>query len=254
MPVPTTNVGLSDIAAEFGGTVPHALSEYYGAGSAPASGTIRFSHLAGESAGLSIKTHGKIIDTNTNATSYSGSLTASVAVGDLIVVHKVTGFGNYDYGTDTLQTSSVTYRYGSRIWSSPTYGHHRVFTYVATSAASSITLACNEGSTYQRQGMYCYAWLIGGGATYNDIEYAASTTATINTGEVGAVVTGSAYTDDAYAMPNFGTNSEVDYETTFDRQMHVWVGHYRQPNTNTTHSISNQSAASDGVFFSWVSS
>lgn len=254
MPVPTTNVGLSDIAAEFGGTTPHALSEYRGYGTAPATGAIAFSDLAGASAGLSIKTHGKIIDTNTNGTSYSGSLTASVAAGDTIIVHKVTGFGNYDFGTDTLQGNSVTYYYGSRIWTSPTYGHHRVFVYTATSAATSISLACNEGSTYNRQGMYCYAWLIGGTAAYNDADFAASTTATVNTGEVGAIVTGSAYTDDAYAMPNFGTTSELDFETTFDRQMHVWVGHYRQPNTNTTHSVSNQSAASDGRFISWVKS
>lgn len=70
MPVPTTNVGLSDIAAEFGGTVPHALSEYYGDGSAPASGTIRFSHLAGESAGPTFV--GSQLMTPSVVNSYSG--------------------------------------------------------------------------------------------------------------------------------------------------------------------------------------
>ena len=52
MPVPSTNVGLSHIAQEFGGTAPHALSEYYGdTSSAPAVGSgspIKFSHFAGE--------------------------------------------------------------------------------------------------------------------------------------------------------------------------------------------------------------
>lgn len=52
MPVPSTNVGLSHIAQEFGGTAPHALSEYYGdTSSAPAIGSgspIKFSHFAGE--------------------------------------------------------------------------------------------------------------------------------------------------------------------------------------------------------------
>lgn len=41
MPIPSSGpVSLDDIAAEFGGTVPHALSEYAGQGNAPASGPI----------------------------------------------------------------------------------------------------------------------------------------------------------------------------------------------------------------------
>lgn len=34
-------ISIGDIAGEFGGTAPHALSEYYGKGNAPASGAIR---------------------------------------------------------------------------------------------------------------------------------------------------------------------------------------------------------------------
>ena len=38
MAVPTGQVGLSDIAAEYGGSAPHAMSEYYGKGNAAGSG------------------------------------------------------------------------------------------------------------------------------------------------------------------------------------------------------------------------
>lgn len=44
-------ISLLQIATEFGGTVPHSLSEYYGAAAGvPASGTISFSHFYGKSA------------------------------------------------------------------------------------------------------------------------------------------------------------------------------------------------------------
>jgi len=51
---------------------------------------------------------------------------------------------------------------------------------------------------------------------------------TVDTGEDGAIVLGSAYTDDQYAMPNL---NGVDFETTFNRDMHVWVGHLVQSGT-----------------------
>lgn len=40
-------ISLNDIAGEFGGTVPHALSEYYGKDTAPASGTISLNDFYG---------------------------------------------------------------------------------------------------------------------------------------------------------------------------------------------------------------
>lgn len=62
MAVPSTGpVGLSDIAAEFGGSVPHSLSEYYAGGglvpssttgnegTVPTSGTISINSLRGAS-------------------------------------------------------------------------------------------------------------------------------------------------------------------------------------------------------------
>jgi hypothetical protein len=249
MAVPTTNVGLSDIAAEFGGTTPHALSEYYGDGSAPASGTIRFSHLAGESAGLTLKTYGKVIDTNSNSTSYSGTLSASVAVGDLIVIAKTTGFGSYDFGTTTIQGSSPYLLSSHRSWYNPVYGQQQFFKFEATSAASSISVSCSEG-TNTRQGMYVFAWLIGGGATHSDND-SGTGTLTVNTGEDGAVVVGSAYTDNSYAMPNL---NGTDFETTFDRDMHVWAGHLVQSGTAATASMSVQSSGTHNRIWSFVKS
>lgn len=93
MPVPTTNVGLSDIAAEFGGTTPHALSEYYGDGSAPTSGTIRFSHLAGESAGPSFV--GSQVMTPSVVNAYSG------------YTHWTTSNGPYPGGVSGIQNGDL---------------------------------------------------------------------------------------------------------------------------------------------------
>ena len=46
-------ISLSQIAAEFGGSTPHSLSEYYGVASGvPASGTIDLADFYGTSAGL----------------------------------------------------------------------------------------------------------------------------------------------------------------------------------------------------------
>ena len=41
MAVPTGQVSIQDIVDEFGGSAPHALSEYYNKGNAPASGEIQ---------------------------------------------------------------------------------------------------------------------------------------------------------------------------------------------------------------------
>lgn len=48
-------ISLSQIAAEFGGSIPHSLSEYYGAASGvPSSGTIRFSDFYGVANAVSL--------------------------------------------------------------------------------------------------------------------------------------------------------------------------------------------------------
>ena len=43
-------ISLSNIATEFGGSAPHALSEYYGSDTVPSSGQISFSNFYGTSA------------------------------------------------------------------------------------------------------------------------------------------------------------------------------------------------------------
>lgn len=51
MPLPASGkITLYDIAAEFGGAVPHRLQEYYGSGGAPASGLISIQDFYGLSA------------------------------------------------------------------------------------------------------------------------------------------------------------------------------------------------------------
>jgi hypothetical protein len=48
MTLPTTGLlSISDLIAEFGGTLPVKLSDYYGAGGAPGSGTLRLSDFRG---------------------------------------------------------------------------------------------------------------------------------------------------------------------------------------------------------------
>ena len=199
------------------------------------SGEIGFDDFRGKSTGITLKSYGMVINTNTNSTSYSGSLSASVAVGDMIVLAKTTGYGDYNYGSTTVQGSSPTTITSNRVWSSPTYGHFQFLRFTATSAASSISVSCSEGST-NRQAMYVYAWLIGGGAQYEDnARRGASTgTLTVDTGEDGAIIVGSAYSWSAYAMPNL---NNTDYETTFDRNYHVWVGHAVQSGTAATYSM-----------------
>ena len=50
-------IKLSEIAAEFGGSAPHSLSEYYGDGNAPSSGEIQLAaDFYGTSSGLSLST------------------------------------------------------------------------------------------------------------------------------------------------------------------------------------------------------
>lgn len=52
MALPTTGpLSIGDIATEFGGTTPHSMSEYYGAGGAPGSGALSISDFRGLSAG-----------------------------------------------------------------------------------------------------------------------------------------------------------------------------------------------------------
>ena len=57
MPLPNSpsQISLSDIAGEFGGSVPHQLSEYYGKGNAASSGEIQVSEFHGASANYDVE-------------------------------------------------------------------------------------------------------------------------------------------------------------------------------------------------------
>lgn len=194
-----------------------------------------FSEFYGASAGLSLVTHGKIIDTNSNSTSYSGSLSASCQVGDVVVVVKATGFGAYDFGTNTINGGSVTTRRNERDWYSPLWSHFVIFHRTLTASASSISLACAEGSS-NRQGMFCYAFLLRGGATYKD-QFANPTsgsTHTVDSGASGNFLFSAIMTDNQYAMPSMGYG--YDGSATFDRDMHMRV--YWQMTTDSSATIS----------------
>ena len=247
-------ITLNDIHVEAGGTSGTQASvndaDIRGLINASSASEIQFTDFYGASAGITLKTHGMVINTNANATSYSGSLSASVAVGDMIVIAKTTGYGQYNFGTTTIQGTNATSRTSNRVWSSPTYGLFQFMRHTATSAASSISVSCSEGSS-NRQAMYDYAWLIGGGAQYEDnARRGASTgTLTVDTGEDGAIIVGSAYTWSAYAMPNL---NNTDYETTFDRNYHIWVGHAVQSGTAATYSMTVAQAGSNNHIASFT--
>tara|TARA_A100000172_G_scaffold16884_1_gene9196 strand:+ start:964 stop:1527 length:564 start_codon:yes stop_codon:yes gene_type:complete len=65
-------IKLSEIAAEFGGSAPHSLSEYYGDGNAPSSGEIQ---LAADFYGTSASLHTSTITTGSRNIKSDGSVT-----------------------------------------------------------------------------------------------------------------------------------------------------------------------------------
>ena len=87
-------ISLQDIATEYGGTAPHALSEYYSKGNAPASGEIRAgSHFHGTSAWNPTAATGGTVTTSGN-----------------FKIHRFTGSGTLNIsqmGTDGLEVLVV---------------------------------------------------------------------------------------------------------------------------------------------------
>lgn len=247
MALPTSGqITLNQIHTEVGGTSGsyvtindsdiRGLSPAAGKTINTASGSlIRFSDLHGASSGLSLVTHGAIINTNADATSYSGSLSASCQAGDVVVVVKATGYGAYAFGTNTINSGSVTTRRNERDWYNPLYSHFVIFHKTLTSAASSISLTCSEGSS-NRQGMYCYAFLLRGGATYKDQASGptSGTTHTVDSGASGNFLFSAIMTDDAYSIPSMGYGYDGSY--TFNTQMHMRV--YWQMTTDSSATIS----------------
>lgn len=90
MPLPSTGqLSINDIAVEFGGTAPHALSEYYGAGGAPASGRLAISDFYGLGA----------------FTPSSHTVTVGVT-SDGLTGDNIYGFRNFTMGAMTNRTPS----------------------------------------------------------------------------------------------------------------------------------------------------
>lgn len=112
-------ISLADIAAEFGGTTPHSLSEYYGSGSVPTSGTISFSQFYGQASWLyelySYFPSGQFYSTNQYSTGIgaTGSGTFSVYAQTIVVQPGyMLVFFNAEYFTGT-QTGTFDNRSGT---------------------------------------------------------------------------------------------------------------------------------------------
>ena len=81
-------ISLNDIATEFGGTAPHALSEYYSKGNAPASGEIQIAaDFYGTSASIHTTTFTAGIDSSKSGRDIIGydtnTLTGGVSIGSM---------------------------------------------------------------------------------------------------------------------------------------------------------------------------
>jgi hypothetical protein len=253
MPIKTSGaLSLNEIHAEVGGTSGSvvSLNDTDLRGLTPASGysinstsgtQISVGDFYGASAAISLKTHGYIISVNTNALSYSGSLTANINPGDTIIIAKLTGYGSSSYGTDTLQgTSSPTYHISERLWSaSGFYSQFRVFSTNATASASSVSLSIAEAGTTTKLCMVCYCWVINGTAQYNDTAISNSgnsstTPLVVDTGEA-ALIFGHAWTRSTYSMPTWTVGAGVDADA--DRDYHVAITTVFQTSTAATHTM-----------------
>lgn len=83
LPSVGSQISMSAIAAEFGGSVPHKLSDYYGDGNAPASGEIQMSaDFGGTTASLSAVFVGSAVVNAANSVTYSS---VNAQTGDLAI-------------------------------------------------------------------------------------------------------------------------------------------------------------------------
>ena len=92
-------IKLSEIAAEFGGSAPHALSEYYGDGNAPSSGEIQ---LAADFYGTSASLN------SSNITSGSRTIKGNVTEHGFSAGHANSGTGNDSFGSISNNAISGT--------------------------------------------------------------------------------------------------------------------------------------------------
>ena len=105
MPIGSGQVSLGDIAAEFGGSEPHALSEYYDKGNAPGSGEIQIhADFQGTADNFTLTISGNQSQLNlasyASSNGWDGSAEAIITIAS--GVHITTG----DPGTPALSTGS----------------------------------------------------------------------------------------------------------------------------------------------------
>lgn len=115
MPLPASGtISLNDIATEFGGTAPHSVSEYYGAGGAPASGTISLASFYGRSAAFNFTQTISADTTNYNlrnaavAAGWNGTtpLIASVTINSGVYV-SANSTGTWAFDTGSIPAGST---------------------------------------------------------------------------------------------------------------------------------------------------
>ena len=234
------------ISAEFGGTTPHALSEYYGNGNAPASsGAISFSDFHGTSAALTLVAHGYLSNTSSNALSYSGSFSASCQAGDTVVMTYLTGYGSSSNDTIQINGGNVSGAMSGQIWSSGFYSKHGIYYRTLTASASSVSLSVTCAGSTNRTGMWCYGFLLRPGASREDTAswYGNYSSGTVDTGEVGAFIVGQSYTSSSYSMPGW-SSSTVDSQVSINSTYHAAIGWKRQTDTSATHSFTTTTTGS----------
>lgn len=99
---------LNDIVAEFGGTTPHKISEYYSEGTLPASGHIKFSDFYGQSASARTTINLTLSSNTNNYNIYSnrgGSYTAGTS--DIILtINSGVNVGSTSTASYSLDTGS----------------------------------------------------------------------------------------------------------------------------------------------------
>jgi len=108
-------ISLSQIQAEFGGSNPISISEYYGSDSVPSSGSISLSHFHGTSAltvyTFSVATHTNV-DLDTLGIAQGGDVLVVIPSGAVLVA---TSVSNYALKTGTGWAASLTIQNNGKI-------------------------------------------------------------------------------------------------------------------------------------------
>jgi len=135
-------LSIADIAAEFGGAAPHALSEYYGAGGAPGAGALSVSDFYGLSSSPQTIYHEVLLSTRNDVSeggSYTATINGSFKDGDLVVVYGHCRTNNFlDSGADLTINGTDQGRFVNT--NSQTNSRRAVYRFL-TAASSTIDVA-----------------------------------------------------------------------------------------------------------------